>query len=70
MSRKLQRESTDEAATKPEPTADRTASLTTLEPREAISNLEATDDPGLAGIPVAVIANIGCYDTDCPGGCG
>lgn len=38
---------------------------TTLAPED-----EADHDPTLDGIPEAVIANIGCYDTDCVGGCG
>jgi hypothetical protein len=33
-------------------------------------DVELSEDPSLAGIPAAVIANAGCYDTDSAGGCG
>lgn len=33
-------------------------------------DVELAEDPSLAGIPPAVLAQIGCYDTDCAGGCG
>jgi 2-hydroxychromene-2-carboxylate isomerase len=32
--------------------------------------LETNDEPGLTGVPQAIVDNVGCYDTDCEGGCG